>query len=884
MHANSEEDPVLSSTRPRRTVRLVTWGAAVLVVVAMLSSIAIVELNSRSQGTGHTNARIIYVSPRGDDNNPGTFVRPVRSLETALHRAAAGSGPAGVTIALTNGVFRLRSPLDLTPQDSGTPSAPVRFTAAPNATPLIAGSLRVRGWMRSRFGSDIWVANVPARLKTRQLYVNGVRAYMSSGALPVAVVQTRDGYLASSSLLARWRNASSLQMVYSGTHMCFEQRCPDEGLGRWTFSMCNVSSIHNRVIRMQEPCWNNSTRRVYNYAGHQDVSRPDFIQNAFELLKRPGQFYLDSRRHRLYYIPRTGEHMQTADVEAPVLQRLVSGNGTLTNPIHDISFSGIEFAYATWLRPGSPDGFSEVQSGMTLSGRGANRTEGLCQFARGGTCPYGAWTKEPGNVQFRFDQDITFRDDRFVHLGGAALNLDDGTQHATVSDCVFTDVSGNGIELGNVDRNEATGSAQTINDSITDNYLSGLPTELFGGVAMLLGYVSDTTVSHNQIDHTPYAAISIGWSGWPERRKLPPLPNNSHGNVISHNLIFDILQRESDGGGIYNQGSTGSSFANGEQVRANVIHGVMLWGRGLHSDQGTSYVTYANNVLFDNQNDAGANHIDRAPFDGAYDPLRFFHNYWQQDPDNEDLKGVKYAGNHLIQRARQAPLGIRSQAGIARQSRSILKWRAAHRLPPSPPSQPGVLYAYAHSAYVAWEPSLSPGTGGHVSYTVSVGDQSVRAVSVSAATFQRYGYAVIRGLKNGRSYQFTVTAHTNAGSSAPSPSSKPALVGGLKVPHSGRPHHVFTTVGNGDIAVVWYPAQAHRWVYPALRYVVRCSDGSERIVEGPNILEESDRGGRVVTVFAHMRVGHRYRFSIQEITPAGRTRPVRSAWVYAISS
>src|SRR5581483_9227578 len=110
----------------------------------------------------------------------------------------------------------------------------------------------------------------------------------------------------------------------------------------------------------------------------------------------PGQFYLDRPAHRLYYIPRTGEDMTTADVEAPHLQTLIQGNGRAKAPIHDISFSGIQFAYATWLRPSENQGFSEVQSGLTITGPHGYAREGLCHYDSHGTCPYGAWTKEPG--------------------------------------------------------------------------------------------------------------------------------------------------------------------------------------------------------------------------------------------------------------------------------------------------------------------------------------------------------------------------------------------------------------------------------------------------------------------------------------------------------
>src|SRR5439155_22371426 len=141
-----------------------------------------------------------------------------------------------------------------------------------------------------------------------------------------------------------------------------------------------------------------------------------------------------------------------------VQESLVAGRGTPTAPIQHVVFSGLQFSYATWLRPSTPEGFAEVQATWTLTGKGAGNTQGLCADVPGGTCPYGAWTKTPGNVTFAYARDIRFTGDGFVHLGGAGLDLGRGVQRATVQGCVFTDISANGVQLGEVDNPTATGA------------------------------------------------------------------------------------------------------------------------------------------------------------------------------------------------------------------------------------------------------------------------------------------------------------------------------------------------------------------------------------------------------------------------------------------
>ena len=83
----------------------------------------------------------------------------------------------------------------------------------------------------------------------------------------------------------------------------------------------------------------------------------------------PGQWYLDYAGV-LYYIPLPGQDIITADVELPVLETLVVGQGTLDNPIHNIRFEGLTFSYATWLGPNSDNGYVSDQSGCLLLGSG----------------------------------------------------------------------------------------------------------------------------------------------------------------------------------------------------------------------------------------------------------------------------------------------------------------------------------------------------------------------------------------------------------------------------------------------------------------------------------------------------------------------------------
>ena len=65
----------------------------------------------------------------------------------------------------------------------------------------------------------------------------------------------------------------------------------------------------------------------------------------------------------LYYKPLANENISTATVVAPVLETLVNAAGTYATPLHNVQFYGITFAYATWLRTSTGEGYIPGQSG-----------------------------------------------------------------------------------------------------------------------------------------------------------------------------------------------------------------------------------------------------------------------------------------------------------------------------------------------------------------------------------------------------------------------------------------------------------------------------------------------------------------------------------------
>ncbi|MEY9964619.1 hypothetical protein ABIA33_002661 [Streptacidiphilus sp. MAP12-16] len=663
-------------TTPKRSVR---W--ALTATLAVLAAVAAPALAGAAQAAA---APVdFYVSPTGSDSNSGTSATaPFQTLaraQTAV-RGVDQATSGAITVNLAGGDYRLSRPLTLTAADSATGTAgDITWKAEPGAFPVLSGGTRITGWKLADPAKNIWTAPAPAGLDTRQLYVNGSRAVRATGAVPVKLTQTATGYTtAAGDPMASWRNPGGIEFVYTG------------GLGAWTEPRCPVASITGTTVTMAQPCWNNSTKRVlrtdgsgrtYELVGRQSITEaPTSVENAYELLDQPGEWYLDRSAHTFSYIPRGGETLSSADVEAPALQSLLTTDGNPSAEVHGLLFQGLQFSYATDTFPNTGEGFSEIQATVSITGTRGYATQGLCTFVTGGTCPYGAWTPMAANVSLSYDNHVHFDHDYFAHLGGAGLSLGDGSQKDTVTGCVFTDVSGNGLDLGGVDINEPTGAAQHTSDNvIKDSHFTGTSVEYHGGVAIDVGYVERSTFAHNQIDHVPYTGISVGWGGWPDKVKLPAEPNYSNGNGFTDNLIFNHMSVLGDGGAIYTNGITGSSLATGEHLTGNVVHDqISAKGHGLYTDNGSAFITIGGNAEYAvAANVWGSNHVNYTLNNGTDNPLDIEGNYWTNGPADYNQKAVLIANNHNITGPGQIPAAITAAAGLEAGYQPILSWHPA---------------------------------------------------------------------------------------------------------------------------------------------------------------------------------------------------------------
>ncbi|WP_093787970.1 discoidin domain-containing protein [Actinacidiphila guanduensis] len=545
--------------------------------MAALASTAAVAAPA-PEGSPHAAALRIYAAP--DGNGAACLQANPCTLTAAQAKVRAVSRTAGtdIDVVLAGGTYRLDQTLafDAAKGDGGSDGHTVTYEAAPGAQPVLSGGQQVSGWKQGADG--VWSAKVPATADARQLYVDGVRAQRARGSDPTGFTRTATGYTTSDTTLDSWKNISDVEFVYN--------------VG-WTQMRCGVASVSGTSVVMDQPCFDNSTKKQYGV----NADLPSFVENARELLNDPGEWYLDKSSHTLYYKPREGQDLRTADVELPRLQTLVSGTGTEAHPLTGLSLSGITFAYGNWTGSDTADGFSEVQANMRLTGDDAWQKQGSCdRFSTTdpGTCPYGNWTMTPGNVVFDHTQGLSITGSTFQHLGAAGLQLGRNVAGSTLRGNVFTDISGNGLEIGNgTDANPDDVSLLPHDNTVADNWVHNVAVEYTGGVGIFQGYARDDVIEHNQVNDVPYSGISSNW-GWGRT------PTKTAGNKILDNLVFDAMQQRNDGGGIYVLGQEGDSLADGLLISGNVVHDGVGGGHAIYTDGGSQYITMTGNAMYGN--------------------------------------------------------------------------------------------------------------------------------------------------------------------------------------------------------------------------------------------------------------------------------------------
>lgn len=117
------------------------------------------------------NGRELFVSPNGEDANPGTKEKPFLTLTRAAKAVRAGD-----VVTVASGTYREG---DLFQRLKGTSSQPILFRAAPNAKPVIDSSLTIatNSGKWKKVERDVYVTNVEMKSTPGYVSQNGLRSF-----------------------------------------------------------------------------------------------------------------------------------------------------------------------------------------------------------------------------------------------------------------------------------------------------------------------------------------------------------------------------------------------------------------------------------------------------------------------------------------------------------------------------------------------------------------------------------------------------------------------------------------------------------------------------------------------------------------------------------
>ena len=185
----------------------------------------VVLLTFIALAANHASAEDFYISPTGDDANPGNPEKPFATLSRArdsVRQLTAKGLQTDVTVHVHGGTYRVNEPVVFGPQDGGDDRFRVTYAACQGETPVISGGRAITGWQVRSDG--LWTARIPevrsGEWAFRELFVSGARAtrarHPNAGFLRVEKVgadrrtnfQYRDGDL------DKYADVESIELVF----------------------------------------------------------------------------------------------------------------------------------------------------------------------------------------------------------------------------------------------------------------------------------------------------------------------------------------------------------------------------------------------------------------------------------------------------------------------------------------------------------------------------------------------------------------------------------------------------------------------------------------------------------------------------------------------
>ncbi len=558
-----------------------------------------------SKQTSRAAARATYTvyvdAQNGDDFGAGTADDPFRSIERArgfIRNFSAqateditvylrgefyyGENPlygytASRTADITNTAnkkvdsYEIRSALQFFPSDN--PGNGKKLTLKGwGENSVISGGKRVSGWELHDESKNIWKTNVGENERARQarqLYVNGRRAVRArSHTIPEgALFQNQTQYVGEESGIHAWTHPEDAEFVY---------------YRKWCSYRVGVDSVtknpngDNYIVNMEPYAWEFAVKAHSSATEVTLTENLQYIENAYELLDVPGEYYIDCRTGDLFYIPRRGEQIETATAVVPMVDELfyAKGNGT-ADRVKNITLDGITFTDTTWLRPGGAMGHLSNQSD-------SDRVRGrFYESAVFGTAI----------------ENIHMKNCTVKHTGNIGIFYEKEAKNCSFTGNVIRDTAGPGVVLidpakeygGN---NDAQKDPDSINENLrfSNNYITNVGLDFPSSTGLVGGRLKNSVFTHNEISECSYSGVSMGWHSGADQVES--------GNIFAYNIVRDVLTSGiDDGGNFYHLGVTaGNEETPGWLIKENYMTGTYGTVSPMYADNNSSWLVFERNV------------------------------------------------------------------------------------------------------------------------------------------------------------------------------------------------------------------------------------------------------------------------------------------------
>jgi hypothetical protein len=456
----------------------------------------------------------IYVSTTGDDSNPGTQDKPLKTIAAAqtAARAHAKRGKEPLVVGFLPGTYYVGKTVVFTTADSGAKDAPVTYTGYGGAATLSGGVKLSLTW--STYKNSIMQATVPSTVSTGMsfdvLFLNGQRQVMARypnydpSKLTTAFQGIAGDY---QSRPSKWAKPPSGEVYAHCMHT--------SDWGSQHYVMTGVSGSLNLSKAL---C--NGRASGANGSG--------VVENVLDELDAPGEWYFDKSAGTLYFYPPQGTDLSTALIEVAGLETIIQFQGTSTAPVKFVNLDG--FRYNATSRTFAKCNEQVLKSdwviyrggGLFLSGVEDSAITNSFFDALGGNALFVSGYARRMNIQTN----------KFVGIGASAILL------MGVSSAVRNPGFGysGGTAVGSLDK---TAGPKTddypAQCTVTDNLIHdiGYPQKQVAGIG--LDMASEITISHNSIYNMPRAGINIGDGCW-------------GGHIMEYNDVFDTVLETGDHG------------------------------------------------------------------------------------------------------------------------------------------------------------------------------------------------------------------------------------------------------------------------------------------------------------------------------------------------